>query len=212
MPSFAEALARCPLVAILRGVAPDDVEAVGVALAEAGFTIIEVPMNSPQPLASIERLAKRFGDDLVIGAGTVMSPKAVAGVAEAGGRLIVSPHFDPTVVGATRERGLVSLPGVGTPSEGFAALAAGADGLKLFPAEMLPPAIVRAWRAVFPSDVPLVPTGGITPETLAGYWSAGAAGFGLGSALYKTGFALDEIRQRAQAFISAFAALPARPH
>ncbi|MCB9947300.1 MAG: 2-dehydro-3-deoxy-6-phosphogalactonate aldolase [Rhodospirillaceae bacterium] len=211
MLSFSEALARCPLVAILRGIAPGDAEAVGATLADAGFSIIEVPMNSPRPLDSIERLARRFGSDLLIGAGTVMGADAVADVAAAGGRLIVSPHFDAAVVGATRARGLVSLPGVATPSEGFAALAAGADGLKLFPAEMLPPAIVRAWRAVFAAEVPLVPTGGITPDTMGGYWSAGVAGFGLGSALYKASFPLDDIRRRADSFMAALAALPPRP-
>ncbi len=207
MVSFVEALVHQPLIAILRGVTPEAAIPVAETLVEAGFRIIEVPLNSPAPLDSITNLTRRFGDEAVIGAGTVLSSGAVDEVAEAGGRLIVSPNFDPTVVAQAKRRGLAVVPGVATPSEGFAALGAGASALKLFPAEAMPPKIVKAWRAVFPAEVALVPTGGVTPDNLAGYWSAGARGFGLGSALFSPTLPLPEIRQRADRFVEAMAAL-----
>ncbi len=195
-------LDRFPLIAILRGVRPDEVEAIGDALIDAGFAILEVPMNSPDPLDSIARLARRFPDALV-GAGTVMSAQAVQDVAAAGGRIILMPHSDPVVVRAARDAGLLCVPGVATPTEGFAALANGAAALKLFPAEQLPPVVVKAWRAVLPADVRLLPVGGITPTNMDEYLAAGAAGFGLGSALYKPGLTAVEVGERAQAFRAA---------
>lgn len=193
----------CPLVAILRGVAPDEVLAIGEALVEAGFRIIEVPLNSPDPLKSIRRLADRFGDQALIGAGTVLDPASVQGIAEAGGRLIVMPHAGGDVVRAAKSRGLLAVPGFATPTEAFAMLDAGADGLKLFPAEASGPPILKAMRAVLPKSVPVLPVGGITPEKMAGYREAGAAGFGLGSALYKPGMRADDVGGNARRFIEA---------
>ena len=202
--NFRDSMAALPLVAILRGVTPDEVEAICDTLVDAGFRLIEVPLNSPDPLRSIERIARRFGPDAMLGAGTVMTPDAACQVVEAGGRLVVMPHSDPAVIGAAKAAGAVVLPGVATPTEGFAALKAGADGLKLFPGESLPPAVVRAWRAVFPHDVALMPVGGIAPETMSAYVAAGAAGFGIGSALYKPGMPAADVRPRADAFVKAW--------
>ncbi len=196
---FLDRLRAFPLIAILRGVKPDEVLELAEVLVEAGFGIIEVPLNSPDPLRSIEILARALPDTL-IGAGTVMTPAAVAEVEGAGGRLILMPHSDGEVVRAAKARGLTCVPGVATPTEAFAALANGADALKMFPAEQMPPAIVSAWRAVLPKEVALVPVGGITPEKVAVYRQAGAAGFGLGSALYKPGLTASALRERAQAF------------
>jgi 2-dehydro-3-deoxyphosphogalactonate aldolase len=196
-------IAACPLVAILRGVRAHEVEAIAAALIDAGLRIIEVPLNSPDPLESIARLAARFGDDALIGAGTVLTPGDVARVADAGGRLIVSPGTDPAVIAATTAAGLVSAPGFFTPSEAFAALAAGAHALKLFPAEAAPPAVVKAQRAVLPKDVPLLVVGGITPDKVAPYRAAGADGFGLGGALYAPGMNAAEVGARARAFVAA---------
>lgn len=202
-----EAMAALPLLAILRGITPDEAEPVGAALVEAGFRLIEAPLNSPDPFRSIEILAKAFGQDAVIGAGTVMSAEAARRTVEAGGRLVVMPHSDPAVIRAAKAAGAWCLPGVATPTEGFAALAAGADGLKLFPGEALPPPVVKAWRAVFPKDVPLLPVGGITPENMAAYIAAGAAGFGIGSALYRSGVTAAEVAARAAAFAKAWRAV-----
>jgi 2-dehydro-3-deoxyphosphogalactonate aldolase len=199
-----KALADLPLIAILRGVRPDEVVAIGEALLAAGFVAIEVPLNSPEPLASIEQLALAFGERALIGAGTVLAPAQVAGVATAGGRLIVMPHGDPAVIATAKAAGLLCVPGVATPTEAFAALAAGADALKLFPAKALPPAVVKAWRAVLPADVWLLPVGGIAPETMAPYLAAGASGFGLGSALYRAGMSAPEVGARAGAFRDAY--------
>jgi 2-dehydro-3-deoxyphosphogalactonate aldolase len=193
-----------PLIAILRGIGPDEVLPVGLALAEAGFRIIEVPFNSPQPLRSIEALARGLGTGCLVGAGTVMTPAQVGQVADAGGRLIVMPHGDADVIRAAKARGLWCAPGIATPSEGFAALAAGADALKLFPAELLTPAVLKALRAVFPPEVIFLPVGGITPLNLAAYMAAGASGFGLGSALYKPGLSLARLKANAAAFIQAW--------
>ncbi|MFG1462780.1 2-dehydro-3-deoxy-6-phosphogalactonate aldolase [Xanthobacter sp. DSM 24535] len=200
--SLTQAMARCPLVAILRGLKPDEAEDVGAALVAAGITIIEVPLNSPDPLRSIALLAERFGDSALIGAGTVMTPAAVTDVARAGGRLIVMPHSDPEVIRAAKAAGLACTPGVATPTEAFAALKAGADALKLFPAEGLPPQVLKAWRAVMPG-VTLLPVGGIDATNMAAYRAAGADGFGLGSALYKPGKAVDAIAADAAALVAA---------
>lgn len=193
-----------PLIAILRGVRPDEVVAIGEALLDAGFRVIEVPMNSPEPIESIRRLAAAAGDRGLIGGGTVLSVEQVGRVAAAGGRLIVSPNANPDVIKATKAAGLWSAPGVATPTEGFAALDAGADMLKLFPAEQIPPSIVKAWRAVVPASVPLVPVGGITPHTMAEFIAAGATGFGLGSALYKPGMSAADVRRTAADYVSAW--------
>ena len=198
-------LERLPLVAILRGVMPDDVIAIGEALAEAGFRIVEVPLNSPNPLESIERLANALGDRLLIGAGTVTSAAQVEEVKRAGGRLIVSPHLDVAVVRSAKAAGLACIPGIATPSEGFAALTNGADALKLFPAELLPPTVLRALRSVFPAETKFLPVGGITPEAMPPYVAAGAAGFGLGSALYRAGDNATVVGERAREFVQAWA-------
>jgi 2-dehydro-3-deoxyphosphogalactonate aldolase len=195
-------LERCPLVAILRGVRPDEVEAIGATLVETGFAIIEVPLNSPEPIASIRRLAQRFGGQALIGAGTVTEERQIGEVAGAGGRLIVMPHANPSIIGWAKAAGLIALPGFATPTEAFAALAAGADGLKLFPAEANPPAVLKAMKAVLPPRVPVLPVGGIVPKKMASYWEVGARGFGLGSALYAPGMSADAVRDRAAAFIA----------
>ena len=205
---FTAAFAHCPLVALLRGIAPGEVEAVGEALVEAGFTLIEVPLNSPQPLESIARLARRLEGRAVIGAGTVLDAGEVAAVAQAGGRLVVSPNSDAAVIAATVEAGLASMPGYFTPSEAFAAIRAGAHALKLFPAEAASPAVLRAQAAVLPPAVPRLAVGGITPESMAGWIAAGARGFGLGPALYKPGFDAAEVRGRAARFIASWSAEP----
>lgn len=193
-----------PLIAILRGITPEQVLPVGVALFEAGFRIIEVPLNSPQPLLSIGMLARELGDGCLIGAGTVMSTAQVTEVADAGGRLIVMPHGDAAVVRAAKSRGLLCAPGIATPTEGFAALAAGADALKLFPAELLQPAALKALRAVFDQDVLFIPVGGVTPQNMGVYAAAGANGFGLGSALYKPGMSAAQVKDNAAAFVKAW--------
>jgi len=202
-------LGQCPLVAILRGLTPDEAEDIGAALIEAGVRIIEVPLNSLYPLASIERLAARFGSEALIGAGTVLAPDQVRSVRDAGGRLIVSPNTDAAVIGATAEAGLVSCPGFFTPSEAFAALAAGAHALKLFPAEAASPAVLKAHRAVLPPETPVVPTGGIERDAIGAWLEAGAAGVGLGSGLYRPGRSASEVGERAVALVTA--ARAARP-
>lgn len=197
------AMARCPLVAILRGIEPHEAEAIAGALIDAGFSMIEVPLNSPDPLASIEAIARRFGDDAIIGAGTVLDTAQVRAVHEVGGTLIVSPNTDPQVITAAAEAEMVTLPGYFTPSEGFAALKAGATGLKLFPAEAATPAVLKAQRAVLPRDTPILVVGGITPDNMTPWRKAGAAGFGLGSALYKPGRSAAEVAAAAAAFVAA---------
>jgi 2-dehydro-3-deoxyphosphogalactonate aldolase len=197
-------LSALPLIAILRGITPDEAVPVGSALVEAGFRIIEVPLNSPQPLLSIERLAREFGSRALVGAGTVLQPGQVAEVAAAGGRLIVMPHADVALIRAVKAAALWCVPGVATPTEAFAALAAGADALKLFPAELLTPPVLKALRAVLPRETRLLPVGGITPHNLTAYVAAGASGFGLGSALYKPGATAAEVRGCAEAFVQAW--------
>jgi 2-dehydro-3-deoxyphosphogalactonate aldolase len=196
--------AELPLIAILRGIVPDEAIDIGLALVETGFRVIEVPLNSPEPIESIRRLAAAVGDRATVGAGTVRSAAEVAEVAAVGGRLIVSPHMSPQVIRATKQAGLMSGPGVATPTEAFAAIEAGADFLKLFPAEQLTPVIVKAWRAVLPKGMPLVPVGGITPDSMAAYMAAGATGFGLGSAIYKPGMTPPDVSLAAETLISAW--------
>jgi 2-dehydro-3-deoxyphosphogalactonate aldolase len=195
-----------PLVAILRGVKPDEVVAIGEALVTAGITMIEVPLNSPQPLESIAALAESFGPEVLVGAGTVLDPVEVMRVAEAGGRLVVSPSAEPAVVAACRVRGLISVPGFATPTEGLRLVHAGADALKLFPAEGNPPEVVKAMKAVFPPEVPILAVGSITPEKIAAYWRAGVRGFGLGGSLYKPGDGPAEVAPRVPPFRDAIVA------
>ncbi len=199
---FSRALQQLPLVAILRGLTPQEAPAIGQALVDSGFALIEVPLNSPRPLDSIAALAAQHPDHL-IGAGTVLSALQVREVHAAGGRIVISPHFDPAVVHEAVRLGLACMPGVATPSEAFAALAAGAHALKLFPAELINPTVLKALRAVLPKDVALMPVGGITPDNMAAYLSAGANGFGLGSALYKPGSSALQVREAAQRFVQA---------
>ena len=197
-------LAPTPLVAILRGVRPDEAEAIAGAIVEAGFGAIEVPLNSPEPLASIARIALRFGERVLVGAGTVLEPHEVDDVAEAGARLVVSPNADRAVIERAAKLGLIVLPGVATMTEAFEALKAGASGLKLFPGEAIPPEVVRAWRSVLPKGTPLFPVGGVTPERIGPYRRAGADGFGIGSALYKPGAGVEAVARAAQAFVKAW--------
>jgi 2-dehydro-3-deoxyphosphogalactonate aldolase len=201
---FARALHQLPLVAILRGLWPEEALAVGQALVSTGWALIEVPLNSPRPLDSIATLAAAFPQAL-IGAGTVLTVQDVRNVHAAGGELIVSPNFNPAVVHEAVRLGLVCLPGVMTASEAFAALEAGASGLKIFPAEMITPAVLKALRAVLPSDTRLLPVGGITPDNMQLYFAAGADGFGIGSALYKPGTAPATVAENAMNFIAACA-------
>lgn len=211
MLSFRDALAAFPLVAILRGLKPDEAVAVGEALVDAGFRIIEVPLNSPKPLTSIERMAKALGRDILVGAGTVLDPDDVDRVRDAGGGLIVMPHSDYAVIERARDLGLACTPGVATATEAFVALRSGAAGLKMFPAENLPPVVVKAWRAVLPPETLLLPVGGIKPDSMRAYWDAGASGFGLGSALFAPAMPVPEIAINARRFAEAVAALgPAR--
>ena len=199
-----EALKQCGLIAILRGIRPDEVESIGKVLYDAGFRIIEVPLNSPEPFESIRVLRDLLPANCMVGAGTVLSPAQVLQVKDAEGQLIVMPHSDPEVIRAATEAGLASAPGVATVTEAFAALAAGADILKMFPAEQLGPVVVKAWRAVIPANVLLVPVGGITPAGLKEFVAAGASAFGLGSALYKPGMSAEQVKQNAEAFVSAW--------
>jgi 2-dehydro-3-deoxyphosphogalactonate aldolase len=196
-------LDRCPLVAILRGVKPDEAEAIGEALAEAGVLIVEVPFNSPEPLVSIERLAKRFGDRLLIGAGTLMRPEQAGEVAAAGGRLVVTPHAAPLIVRAAKNAGMFAVPGFFTPAEAFALLDAGADAIKLFPAEAASPAVLKAMRAVLPAGTLVLPVGGIDASNMAGWREAGAAGFGIGSSIYKPGDSAAVVGDKARRLMAA---------
>ena len=193
-------LDECPLIAIIRGVTPDDAEAIGDAICEGGIRIIEVPLNSPDPLRSIALLARRLGDRALVGAGTVLSTDQVQQVKDAGGRIIVSPDTNVDVIAASAEAGLVSSPGYFTPSEAFAAIRAGAHTLKLFPAEGGSPALLKAQLAVLPKDIPVLAVGGIKPDNMRPWLDAGARGFGLGSGLYKPGQSAAETLQKARAY------------
>lgn len=194
---------ECPLVAIIRGVTPDETEATGDAVFEAGIRIIEVPLNSPCPIDSIRKLAAKFGDRMLVGGGTVLEPAQVGAVQAAGGRLIVSPNTNVTVIAAAVAAEMVSLPGYFTPSEAFAALRAGATALKLFPAEGASPAVLKAQRAVLPDDVPVLAVGGIKPHNMGPWLDAGADGFGLGGGLYRPGQSADETARKARAYVAA---------
>jgi len=202
---FRQHLDVCRLVAIIRGVTPDEAEAIGAAIFDAGIRIIEVPLNSPDPLASIRRLADRFGDRALIGAGTVLEPDRVAEVKAAGGRLIVSPNTNPDVVRATVAAGLISSPGFFTPSEALAAIGAGAHTLKFFPAEAATPAVVQSQKAVLPKDISLIVVGGIKPDTMQPWLEAGADGFGLGGGLYQPGQSPVVTAERARAYVAGLA-------
>jgi 2-dehydro-3-deoxyphosphogalactonate aldolase len=199
---FRQYLDVCPLVAIIRGVTPDEAEAIGAAIFDAGIRIIEVPLNSPDPLKSIQRLVDSLGDRALIGAGTVLEPGRVAEVQAAGGRLIVSPNTDPSVIRATVAADLISSPGYFTPSEAFTAIEAGAHTLKFFPAEAATPAVIRAQKAVLPKNVPLVVVGGVRPDTMQPWIEAGADGFGLGSGLYVPGQSPAVTGEKAQAYVA----------
>jgi 2-dehydro-3-deoxyphosphogalactonate aldolase len=195
-------LDQCPLVAIIRGVTPDQVEAIGDAIYEGGIRIIEVPLNSPDPLKSIERLAARFADRMLVGAGTVLDTTDVQRVRDAGGRIIVSPDTNIEVIAAAAGAGLVASPGYFTPSEAFAALRAGATALKLFPAEGASPAVLKAHLAVIRTHVPVLAVGGITSNNMRPWLDAGATGFGLGGGLYKAGQNAAETLEKARAYVA----------
>lgn len=209
LPAFQRALAQLPLVAILRGLTPAEAPAIGQALVASGFGLLEVPLNSPEPLQSI-RLLREQCPGALVGAGTVLTPQQVREVHAAGGQLIVSPCFDAAVVRESVALGMVALPGVLTPTEAFGALVSGAHALKLFPAEMASPAAVKALKAVLPRGTPLLPVGGITPESMAAWHAAGADGFGIGSALYKPGKAAAAVGETAHAFVAAWRACAAQ--
>ena len=200
---LAAALERCPLVAILRGVRPEEAEAVADAIVGAGFAMVEVPLNSPAPFESIARLARRYGPEVLIGAGTVLQAAQVEAVAAAGGRLIVSPNVDATVIRASAQRQMVCLPGYGTPTEAFAALAAGATGLKLFPAEAASPAVLKAQRAVLPPDLAVLVVGGVSADNIGEWFAAGAAGAGIGGSLYRPGRTAQEVGAIAEGLVRA---------
>ncbi len=202
-----DALNECNLIAILRGIKPEEVEAVGETLIEAGWRILEVPLNSPDPLKSIEKLQKRFGDTALIGAGTVLTPAQVADVAATGSKVIISPNANLSVIEASVAKGMVSLPGVATPTEAFAAIGAGATGVKAFPAEAIPPHVIKAWKAVLPKEIPVLAVGGVTPDNMKAFVDAGAAGFGIGGSLYKPGDSAEVVGAKARQFIEAMRAI-----
>ncbi len=208
--SLGDWLERWACVAILRGIRPAEALDIGAVLVETGFRIVEVPLNSPEPYASIMKLSKQFGDKVLIGAGTVTDWEQVPKVADAGGRIIVMPHADGRIVEAARRRGLYVVPGFGTATEAFRMVEAGADAIKLFPAESNPPKVLKALRAVLPKNIPVLPVGGITTANMKDYWEAGANGFGLGSALYKPGDSAEKVAQAAADFRFALHALPKR--
>lgn len=210
MPTLRRYLDSLPLIAVLRGITPEEIPDVGDALTSNGFRVLEVPLNSPRAMESIRLLAERWGADCLVGAGTVIAVDDVARVRAAGGQVIVMPHADVAVIRAAKAEGMLCVPGVATPTEAFAALAAGADGLKMFPAEALPPGALKAWRAVLPRDTLVFAVGGMKPDNLAPYWAAGASGFGTGSNLYQPGVSVGVVREMAAAYAAAVRALPAR--
>lgn len=201
-----------PLIAILRGITPNEADAALDALIEAGWRVVEVPLNSPDALTTLKRMVARAGDGMLVGAGTVLTVDEVNAIADAGAKLMVAPNCDAEVIRAARARGLWTAPGVATPSEAFAALKAGADALKMFPGESLPPQVVKAWRAVMPKGTLLLPVGGVKPDNIAAYRMAGADGFGIGTSVYRPGMSMAEMKQAARdlagAYRSAVAGLP----
>lgn len=197
----------CPLIAILRGLTPAEAPAVGQALLDAGFRILEVPLNRPGAIEAMQALIAIAPTDALVGAGTVLKVEQAEAVKQAGGRLIVSPHCAPDVISYAAQNGMIAMPGVVTPTETFQALDAGAAGLKLFPAEMISPGAVKAIREVLPEDTPLFPVGGIRPENMAAYVAAGATGFGIGGQLYRQGMDEAAVKRAADAFMSARAVL-----
>lgn len=205
-----QALVENGLIAILRGLRPEEAPAIGDVLYKAGFRVIEVPLNSPQPYDSIRLLRQSLPADCLIGAGTVLTAQQVNLVKEAGGQVIVMPHSDANVLRAAKEAGMFLSPGVATPTEAFAALAEGADVLKLFPAEQMSPAVVKAWLAVLPLGTVLIPVGGITPDNMSVFLEAGVKGFGLGSGLFKPGMSAADVAERANAYVSAWKQLTER--
>jgi 2-dehydro-3-deoxyphosphogalactonate aldolase len=211
---FRQTLSEHGLIAILRGLRPEEARDIGLALHGAGIRLIEVPLNSPEPLRSIRNLRDALPADTLVGAGTVLRPESCDEIAAAGGQLVVMPHSDPAVICAAKAAGLACAPGVATPTEAFAALAAGADVLKMFPAETLGPMGLKAWRAVLNPPVAIVPVGGITPDSFGAYLAAGASGFGLGSALYRAGDSSEAVARQAVAFVRSwqrFTALTGHP-
>ena len=200
MANFLSFLKESPLIAILRGITPAEVIEISETLVEKNFKIIEIPLNSPDPIESIEMLVSHFKDEVIIGAGTVTDLTSIKLIAEAGARLSVMPNGSIRIVKAAKASGLITIPGVFTPTEAFAMIESGADALKLFPAEGAPPMVLKAMKAVLPTAIPILPVGGITPDKMAEYQKAGANGFGLGSALYKPGMTVDEVAQNADAF------------
>ena len=203
MTSFRDRLRRAPLIAILRGIKPEEAVSIGSVLIETKFEIIEVPLNSPVPFASIEKLARTSGEAALIGAGTVLRVEDVDAVSDAGGRLIVMPHADDAIVRRAKDKNLACIPGFATPTEAFRVITAGADALKLFPAEGSSPSVLKSMRAVLPRDLPLIPVGGIDERSFASWLAAGAAGFGIGSALYRPGTSADTLRTRARDLFAA---------
>lgn len=203
MPTLDQTLEAMPLVAILRGVGPDEAVEIAQRLVDEGITIVEVPLNSPEPFKSIKAIAQAVGERALVGAGTVLTSEDVTRVKDAGGRLIVMPHSDPAVIRASVEAGLPVVPGVMTPTEAFAALANGASALKLFPGELIGPKIIKAFMAVLPKDTKVIPTGGVDAGNLAEYWEAGVSGVGVGGALYKPGKTPDQIQADARVLVMA---------
>jgi 2-dehydro-3-deoxyphosphogalactonate aldolase len=193
-----------PLIAILRGITPADAEGAVDTLDAAGWRVVEVPLNSPGALETLRRMVKRAGDRLLIGAGTVLTVDQVGAIAAAGAKLMVAPNCNPDVIRAASAKGMITAPGVATPTEAFAALDAGADALKMFPGELLPPPAVKAWRAVLPPDTLLLPVGGVAPDNIAAYLKAGANGFGIGTSVYKPDMTIAEMAARAKALADAF--------
>ena len=200
MANFLSFLKESPLIAILRGITPAEVIEISEVLVNKNFKIIEIPLNSPDPIKSIEMLVSHFKDEVIIGAGTVTDLTSIKLIAEAGARLSVMPNGSIRIVKAAKASGLITIPGVFTPTEAFAMIESGADALKLFPAEGAPPMVLKAMKAVLPTAIPILPVGGITPDKMTEYQKAGANGFGLGSALYKPGMTVDEVAQNADAF------------
>lgn len=200
---FTDHIRRCPVIAILRGITPDEILPVGRALMECGINVIEIPLNSPEPFKSIHRLSADVGDGAIIGAGTVLRVEDVEAVQAAGGQLVVSPNTDPKVIAATVALGMISVPGYYTPTEAFAAIHAGAHAIKLFPAEAAAPSVVKAQRAVLPADFPLFIVGGVQADDAMKWLSAGASGFGLGGALYRPGYSAEQVKEAASQFVAA---------